>query len=92
MDFIDPLQYFANIFPFEKKKIKRYAIGEKYVGIMLNNGHIGVCSTLQNTVEDALMTDGILSLETLSHRIIYNAYVNAVVNYKNTCLQFFCKI
>jgi uncharacterized protein (DUF4213/DUF364 family) len=83
---MEPISYFYNKFHFDKTKIKRIVIGEKYVGIMLKNGHIGVCSTLHHRVENGLFNEEILDPGNLSHRIIYNAYLNANCNYDNEFL------
>ena len=80
---IEPLKYFNTIYPFDKNQINKIVIGEKYVGIMLNNGQIGVCSTLKNRVIFDLNNPPHIDLNDLNHRIIYNAYVNALLNYHN---------
>ena len=79
----EPLNHFNKIFPFDKNHIKKIVIGEKYVGIMLKNGQIGVCSTLKNHVIFDLNNPPQIDLNDLNHRIIYIAYVNALLNYHN---------
>ena len=77
----EPLKYFNTIYPFDKTLIDQLVIGEKYVGIMLKNGQIGVCSTLQNQIAFDIDTITEIDLCDINHRIIYNAYINALLNY-----------
>ena len=81
---IEPLfYYYNNIIGFDRKEIKKIAIGSKYVGVLLDNGNIGVCATLgvdvsvkQSKFKQPYLVDP-------SHRLIYNAYLNAKLNYDN---------
>lgn len=77
----EPLLHFNKKIPFEPNNIQQLTIGEKYVGIMLKNGNIGVCSTLQAIISDGDADFVTPDLNIISHRIIYNAYLNASVNY-----------
>ncbi|MBE9491460.1 MAG: hypothetical protein IMY70_01130 [Bacteroidetes bacterium] len=79
----EPLKYFNTIYPFDKNLISKIVIGEKYVGIMLKNGQIGVCSTLKNRVVFDITNTHQIDLNDLNHRIIYNAWLNALLNYHN---------
>jgi uncharacterized protein (DUF4213/DUF364 family) len=82
---IEPLFFFYNnIVGFDKSEIKKIAIGAKYVAVLLNNGNIGVCATLgvEVSVEQARFKQP--DLLDPYHRIIYNAYLNAKLNYKNS--------
>jgi uncharacterized protein (DUF4213/DUF364 family) len=82
---IEPLfHFYNNIVGFDKKEIKRMAIGKKYVGILLQNGHIGVCATLGVEIPKKKTTFNHPDLIDPAHRIIYAAYLNANVNYENT--------
>ncbi len=77
----DPLLQFHSIYKYDRSAIASLVAGEKYVGVMLRDGRIGVCSTLQTRVakEDTEMTRPDLGRH--AHRIIYNAYLNARLNY-----------
>lgn len=57
------------------------AAGEKYAGLMLENGRIGVCSVLNNRVSARDLGIRQPDLRIMSHRIVYNAYLNALLNY-----------
>ena len=48
---------------------------------MLDNGHIGVCSTLGHIVSADQLNFNRPDLESTTFRIFYNAYLNAVLNY-----------
>ncbi|MCD4768800.1 MAG: DUF364 domain-containing protein [Bacteroidales bacterium] len=77
----EPIRYFLNREGFNRNEIKDYVIGEKYVGIMHQNGQIGVCATLGTDVSDDLLTGNMPDTTNPSHRIILNAWFNAVCNY-----------
>jgi uncharacterized protein (DUF4213/DUF364 family) len=82
---IEPLFYiYNNIAGFDRKEIKKIAIGSKYVGVMLNNGNIGVCANLGVEVPEKQSKFKQPDLLYPAHRIIYNAYLNAKLNYDNS--------
>lgn len=76
---LDPLKYFYNNYPFDYRKIKSLVIGEKYVAVLLKNGNIGVCACLNHKVE--INIEEQIDINNLSHRIVYNAYLNSWLNY-----------
>ena len=77
----EPLTYFHSHFGFEPALIHRIVAGSKYAALMLKNGQVGVCSTLNIPIvaEDVNFDDPDLSKR--GHRIVYNAYLNALLNY-----------
>lgn len=77
----EPLTMFCNTAGFDPSMIMRYEIGEKYVGIMLMNGHIGVCATLGEKVTDNCLKTGEPALDLPGDRIILNAWFNSLFNY-----------
>lgn len=78
----EPIRHFYKTTGFDKSRISRYALGEKFTGVMLDNGRIGICSTLGVTVTNSIIEKGIEpDLDEPGHRIILNAYFNAVHNY-----------
>lgn len=77
----EPIHHFLDKEGFDRTRIKDWVIGEKYVGIMLDNGNIGVCATLENVVDNALLKGAEPDPSDPSHRIILNAWFNAVCNY-----------
>lgn len=78
----DPLIYFYNNIGFDNSLIKRIVTGAKYVGILLKNGQIGVCSTLGTPIDPRKIPSDVPDLSKRSHRIFYNAYLNALLNYR----------
>ena len=82
---IEPLVYFYNNrVGFDRNEIKKVAIGKKYVGIMLDNGNIGVCATLGVEIPVDELKFKQPDIFDPSFRIIYNAYLNAKLNYSNS--------
>ena len=56
-------------------------IGQKYSGVMLTNGQIGVCANLGNPVSSEKNDYEKIDLKNVSHRIILTSYFNALLNY-----------
>lgn len=79
----DPLDFFYELGLFNELEIARVAAGEKFLAVMLKNGHIGVCATLGNKVSEKFQP-GVKDLKKPASRIFYNACLNALVNYTNT--------
>jgi len=78
----EPLHHFYARYGIDKKLIHQVSTGTKYISIMLKNGQIGVCSTLnQAFTPDQLKFDQ-PDLDNPAHRIFYNAYLNASLNYQ----------
>lgn len=74
-------ELYAN-FPYSKNQVKSFAVGQKYVAVMLTNGNIGVSATLMNSIKSS--PHSMLSNPNFSnyeHRIVVNAWVNANINY-----------
>ncbi|MCF8369523.1 MAG: hypothetical protein K9G76_10810 [Bacteroidales bacterium] len=80
---IEPLAHFINKTGYDHKAIKRMSNGSKYIAVMLKNGQIGVCSKPSDSpIENDNLFEKI-DLKKFSHRIFYNAYLNATLNYLN---------
>lgn len=77
----EPITYFYNKLGFDPKSVKNIVFGKKYCAVVLKNGQIGVCATLNHQVEIDFAS--FPDLTGLSDRIILNAYFNAVLNYEN---------
>ncbi|HRS53171.1 MAG TPA: DUF364 domain-containing protein [Bacteroidales bacterium] len=76
----DPLLNIYEKYSTSPFLVKEIVWGARYCCIMLHNGQIGVCATLDNTSNikaDALQSP---DFNILSHRILLNAYYNAVIN------------
>jgi uncharacterized protein (DUF4213/DUF364 family) len=79
----EPLKYYFGKYGFDVSTVKRVVTGEKYFGLMLNDGRIGVCATLKRNAGIEDMNDmSFPDLENPDHRLIYNAYLNALLNYE----------
>lgn len=79
---VEPLEFLLKKYSFNKDKIKRLVIGERYTAVQLNNGNIGVCANLGATI-DINSFNKQLDVKQYSHRIILSAYFNALLNYSN---------
>lgn len=79
----EPLEYFFEKYGIDIKNIKQIVCGEKYVAVVLKNGKLGVCATLDNYVHINIQDLRFPNLTNLQHRIVLNAYFNATFNYKN---------
>ena len=78
---VDPLVHFLRKYGFDAGKVLRTEAGKKYAGVMLADGRIGVCSKLMVSVSPADLHFDHPDLEHPAHRVIYNAYLNALLNY-----------
>ncbi|MBN2664306.1 MAG: hypothetical protein JXR68_11705 [Bacteroidales bacterium] len=79
----EPIEYFFNKIGFDFVEIKRIVSGKRYLGVMLNNGQIGVCATFGNSFDVNFVKNSNIDLNNFEHRVILNAYYNAKLNYQN---------
>jgi len=79
----EPLTYFFEKYGIDLQSIKDIICGEKYVAVILKNGQVGVCATLNHYVNVDIRELRFPDLNKISHRIVLNAYFNAVCNYQN---------
>jgi len=80
---LEPLAHFHAKYGFNPASIKQLVCGEIYVGLMLDNGNVGVCSTLHRKVDLEIHDLEPVDLANTAHRIILTAYYNALLNYSN---------
>jgi uncharacterized protein (DUF4213/DUF364 family) len=80
----EPLEYLFEKYGIDLKLIQDIVCGEKYVAVLLKNGQVGVCATLNNYVNLDIRELRFPDLQKISHRIVLNAYFNAVCNYQNS--------
>lgn len=78
---IEPIQYFTQIEPFNINNINRLICGDRYTAVLFNNGNIGVSANLQVKVKLNLFDLNELQIDNIQHRIVLNAYYNALFNY-----------
>jgi len=76
----EPITHFYNSYGFDISLITRFVKGDKFFGVMLNNGSIGLCSVLDIKLSDGLLQGEKPDPENMEHRIILNAYYNAMFN------------
>jgi hypothetical protein len=79
----EPLKYFFEKYGIDIQNIKHIVCGEKYAAVVLKNGKLGVCATLDNYVNVDIKDLRFPDLKNLQHRIVLNAYFNASFNYNN---------
>lgn len=82
---IEPLELLFLKYGFEIDKIKKIVTGSKYTAVMLRSGAIGVCANLGNVIKTGKNNYSNLDLTNLSHRIVLDAYLSALLNY---CTQY----
>lgn len=80
---LEPLALFFLEYGYDSSEIKEIVYGEKYLAVCLNNGQIGVCSSLATNFYEDMTLIKEPDLECQSHRVLYNAYLNARFNYSN---------
>lgn len=91
----EPLEYFFEKHGIDIQNIKHILCGEKYIAVVLKNGKLGVCATLDNYVNIEIKDLRFIDLKNIQHRIVLNAYYNAAFNYQNkydTTIDIFDKI
>lgn len=77
----DPIRHFYKKLGCRHELVQEMVIGEKYTAVLLQDGRIGVCATLGNVVEK-VVPGFTPNLKKPTHRIILNAYFNAMLNYE----------
>ncbi|HAF30724.1 MAG TPA: hypothetical protein DCG75_16905 [Bacteroidales bacterium] len=91
----EPLEFFFEKYGIDLQNINKIVCGEKYVAVVLKNGNVGVCATLDHYVNIDIKDLRIPDLKKTQHRIVLNAYFNAAFNYQNnygTSIDIFDKI
>jgi uncharacterized protein (DUF4213/DUF364 family) len=76
----DPLELLYHKYGATPDDVKELICGKRYFALMLNNGKIGVCATLDQPYDvDANILKN-PDFNNIAHRIVLNAYFNAVLN------------
>ena len=83
----DPLELLMKTHGFDPAVIRNIVAGSKYCAVVLQDGSLGVCATLGNLVENEPQSLSNPDLGKNSHRIVINAYFNALLNPKADCLH-----
>ncbi|MBC8527744.1 MAG: hypothetical protein ISS28_03635 [Candidatus Cloacimonetes bacterium] len=80
---LEPLELLLKKYNFDLRKIKKLTTGLKYTAILLKNGNIGVCANLGYKINTEINNYSNLNPQDFPHRIVLNAYFNALLNYSN---------
>ena len=83
---IDPLAFLLCKYDFEINRIEKISAGQKYTAVLLKNGNIGVCANLGHMINPKKSYYVNLDLKNFMHRIVLNAYFNALLNYSDDCV------
>ncbi len=78
----DPIRHFYKKVGCQQNFVQEMVIGEKYTAVLLKDGRIGVCATLGKEIE-IVQAGFFADLKNPTHRIVLNAYFNAMLNYDN---------
>jgi uncharacterized protein (DUF4213/DUF364 family) len=79
----EPLTHFVQKYGVNTADIDKIVCGRKYSAVLLKSGNIGVCANLGHHVEIEIEELKRSDLKKIRHRIILNAYYNAMLNYSN---------
>jgi len=77
----DPLILLKDTHGYDPGEIRKVNCGSKYLAVLLKNGNIGVCSTLNKVYyidNSDIVSPGLVKVK---HRILLNAYYCAKLNY-----------
>lgn len=75
----DAIRHFHKKYGFQQQLVREIVIGEKYAAVILQDGRIGVCATLGQPME-RILPNFSPDLKNTTHRIILNAFFNALLN------------
>ncbi len=81
---IDPLELLLAKYGLDLKEVEEIFTGERYSGVLLKDGNIGVCSGTGRKIPVNKGEYDSLNLQAFSHRVFVNAYFNAKLNYSNS--------
>lgn len=77
----EPILHFYTKYGINTSEIQEIVCGRKYVALLLKNGNIGVCATLNSEVNVQIEDLNDFNVDLPSHRIVVTAYFNALFNY-----------
>jgi uncharacterized protein (DUF4213/DUF364 family) len=79
----EPLKYLLEKYGADTQNIEKIIYGAIYTAVLLKNGNTGICATLSNNVDTKIKNLKYPDLDNIKHRIVLNAYYNALLNYSN---------
>ncbi len=77
----DPLEHYLSHWGFDPLRVDSYVAGAKYFALMLDSGNIGISAIYEHLPDDSLLRGATPDLTNMGHRIILNAWFNALLNY-----------
>lgn len=80
----EPLEFLLSKYKFDINRIEKISTGQKYTAVLLKSGNIGVCANLGHKIDIEKNNYLNLDLKDFSHRIVLNAYFNALLNYSHS--------
>ena len=81
---MEPLKLLLSKYKFDINKIIKISTGLRYTAVILKNGNIGVCANLGYKIVPKKINYSNIDLKNFSHRIVLNAYFNALLNYSHS--------
>ena len=80
----EPLELLLSKYKFDTNKIIKISTGQRYTAVLLKCGNIGVCANLGYRINTEKNNYSNIDLKNFSHRIVLNAYFNALLNYSHS--------
>lgn len=80
----EPLEFLLSKYKFKIGKIENISTGLRYTAVLLKNGNIRVCANLGHKIDPEKNNYLTTDLKNFSHRIVINAYFNALLNYSHS--------
>jgi uncharacterized protein (DUF4213/DUF364 family) len=80
----EPLEFLLSKYKFDTNEIEKISTGQRYTAVLLKNGNIGVCANFGYKIDTEKNNYLNLDLKNFSHRIVLNAYFNALLNYSHS--------
>lgn len=78
----EPISHFFNKYKFDASLIGQVITGTCFTAVELKTGKIGLCSNTSHKVDLRTIDLNNMQPDTILHRIILNAYYNAIFNYQ----------
>ncbi len=80
---MDPLKFYLDKYKIDISEIEKIIFGNIYTAVMLKNGNIGVCANQHIIISVDIRDLKNPNLDNIEHKIVINAYFNALLNYDN---------
>ncbi|MFO8129979.1 MAG: DUF364 domain-containing protein [Bacteroidales bacterium] len=83
----DPLKFLLSKNAFDVHRIRQIVTGRKYTAVLSDEHTIGVCANFGAPVNTDKHHYSSIDPNTLSHRILLNAYFNSILNHVAPCFR-----